>query len=102
MVDEGWLAISPTGGCEGAMGCGQTLECSCATRSKRLPASANLRRAAETISRALSQMLLEECFDSLEGNLVHAVVEVDVVGAGDNQEFLRFGGCREGGFAEVA
>ena len=45
---------------------------------------------------------LEEGVEVVEGDEVGAVVEVDVVGAGDDEEALGFGGAAVGVFAELA
>ena len=43
----------------------------------------------------LSQVLLEECCQPVEGDLVHAVVQINVIRIGDNQQFFRIRGSLE-------
>src|SRR4051812_43802496 len=48
------------------------------------------------------QVLFEKRRNAVERDLVQAVVQIDVAGAGDDQQFLRFGCGGIGGFTEVA
>ena len=47
------------------------------------------------------EMLVEEIGQLVERDHVHPVVQIDMVGAGDDHEFLRLGRGRVGGFAEI-
>lgn len=67
--------------------------------------SNQLRRLHSRCRRQLSlsgEMLIEEAGQLVEWNYVHLVIEINVVGTGDNYQFLRFGGVFIGVFAEVA
>ncbi len=49
-----------------------------------------------------NQMLFEKRGQLVEGNLVHSVVQIDMVRVGHNQQFLRLGGCFVNVFGVIA
>ena len=49
-----------------------------------------------------AKMPIEERFDAVERDLVQAIVEIDMVGAGDNQQFLRLSRHLVGILGEIA